>query len=105
MGRTSMAVEAGTKKEQARNMDSVTVGEAVGVVSRWTRRRSGRAVWTRRRLGRRSVQCRGSYGGGAGARCGPDGRQGDGRWRCGSGHRGGVGAQVAGEMIVVRVRI
>jgi hypothetical protein len=34
VGRTSMVVEVGTEKEQARGVDSMTVREAVGVASR-----------------------------------------------------------------------
>jgi hypothetical protein len=65
--RTSTVVEAGAEKEQMRDVDPAAVGEAVGVASRWTRRRSGRAAWTRQWSGRQSVRRRGSHGGGAGA--------------------------------------
>jgi hypothetical protein len=63
VGRTSMAVEAGAEKEQARGVDPAAVGEAVSATSRQTWRRSGRAAWTKRR----STRHRGGRGVGAGA--------------------------------------
>jgi hypothetical protein len=49
-------VEVDMKEERACGVDQAAVGEAVGAVSRFLWRRSGRAVWTRWTSGRRSVE-------------------------------------------------
>jgi hypothetical protein len=55
-GSSRRGVEVDTKEERACGVDQAAVGEAVGAVSRFLRRRSERAVWTRRTSGRWSVE-------------------------------------------------
>jgi hypothetical protein len=81
-------------EEWTHGMYQATIGEAVGVASRFPQRRSGCAAWTRQTSERQLARCQRGHGG---SRRGPNGG--------GGGRRGGVGARVKEEMIVSRVRV